>query len=151
LALERLGRQPEAIAAANRALAIRPMDYLYIARGEARGAAHDPRGALEDFERALALNPDNANALNNRAVIRLHFAQHHRDARLLELALADIRRALVLDPQRGLLHANLALVQEARGEVEAARSALREAWARLAGERLHPRFHALAARLGVGR
>lgn len=64
----------------------------YANRAAALAARRDTPAALQDLDRALALNPRNANALNIRCRIR------GQDAGRLEDALADCDRSLELKP-----------------------------------------------------
>lgn len=58
-ALARLGRWPEALAAADRAVALdATLARAWFARAEARAHTGDPRGALTDARRAATLAPD---------------------------------------------------------------------------------------------
>jgi tetratricopeptide (TPR) repeat protein len=76
--------------------------------------------AAQAIDRALALNPDAADALAERAVIEV--VQNRRDA-----ALADARRAVELSPDSAPARIALSYAQQARFDLEAARATLREA------------------------
>jgi tetratricopeptide (TPR) repeat protein len=91
--------------------------------------------AAQAIDRALALNPDAADALAQRAVIAV--VQNRR-----EQALADAKRAVELNPDSAPARIALSYAQQASFDLEAARATLREAaertpenalvWARLA-------------------
>lgn len=77
-------------------------DNLAIAynnRGVAYGAAGDPDSAIEDYDRALALDPDYAIAYSNRGLA--HLAKGAFVA-----ALEDYDRAIERDPAYGPAYAN---------------------------------------------
>lgn len=98
------GRLAEALEAANTAIQQQPTAIAY----ESRAAVHHRTGqleaALQDFTKAIELEPQNARLLNNRGFLELSrqkFAE----------ALADFDAAISLDPyyanafnNRGLLH-----------------------------------------------
>ena len=86
------GQYTEALAAYDRALALRPDDPNALNN---RGIALRNLGrydeALADYDRALALGPDHPDTLNNRG-IALNYLKRHDEA------LADLDRALALRP-----------------------------------------------------
>ncbi len=79
--------------------------------------------AAQDVERALALDPDAADALAERAVIAV--VQNRRAE-----ALADARRAVELAPDSAPARIALSYAQQASFDLEAARATFREAAAR---------------------
>jgi protein O-mannosyl-transferase len=82
----------EASAVLNRAQSLAPDDpQVASEQGRVWLERGDAARALEAFGRALALEPGNARAVNNRAVALQRLGQ--RDA-----AVADFRRALAIDP-----------------------------------------------------
>ncbi len=88
----RRGRQIEALASYDRALALRPDDpQLLSNRGVTLGELGRPEEALASYNRALALRPDHAPALSNRG-------NALRALRRFEEALASYDRALALRP-----------------------------------------------------
>jgi tetratricopeptide (TPR) repeat protein/serine/threonine protein kinase len=78
-----------------------------IARGSARLKAKDYVGAIAEFDEALRLDPENADALEDRANARI--AREEYDE-----ALADLDRALAIDPKHADAH-------ESRGQIYLAR------------------------------
>src|SRR5262249_38455145 len=78
-ALSALSRPAEAVAAFDRALALRP-DYVkaHIGRGVARQALNQHREAVEDFERVIALDKSNADAHHNAGLARLTLGDYRR-------------------------------------------------------------------------
>lgn len=91
-ALNALGRHEAALAAANRALALKSgfVDALNN-RGVALAGAHRPDEALANFDRLLAAKPDFPEAWSNRSCAL-------RDLGLAEEALASCDKALALRP-----------------------------------------------------
>jgi tetratricopeptide (TPR) repeat protein len=91
-ALNALHRFDEALASANRALALQPQfpDALNN-RGNAQAGLDQPLDALASFDRAIALAADFAQAWNNRACVL-------RDLGRPADALASCDRALALQP-----------------------------------------------------
>lgn len=54
-----------------RALELQPNSATYTARGWVSMSLHAPIPALEDFEKAIFLNPDNAAAISGRGLVRI--------------------------------------------------------------------------------
>lgn len=80
-----------AIRAYDIAIRLRPDSDLLLGRGNARRLAGDRRGAIEDYARAIELNPREARAMVNRGN-ELVAERRHAEAR------ADFERAIALDP-----------------------------------------------------
>jgi tetratricopeptide (TPR) repeat protein len=118
-ALNRLGRQGEAIVCFTRAIALDPQLFeAWNFRGVSRRQTNDLQGALEDYTRALTLRPSSANAWTNRA-IALHLAGEHRGA------ISDADRSLEVDPGffraylvRGRSRLALGLTAEGRADLQ---------------------------------
>jgi predicted O-linked N-acetylglucosamine transferase (SPINDLY family) len=77
--LSSLGRLEDALQAFNVLAAAAPSDRAYSNRGAILSKLGRPQEALADFDRALALNSGNADALNNRALM-LHELGRHDEA-----------------------------------------------------------------------
>jgi len=123
----RLGHDISARRDLDRLLRLTPTDEKgFVARGLARAADGDMKAALNDFTRAVALNPNSVPALQDQAAVLAEQLGRNREAlapldRLLELypafararavvrarlgmrdeAVADARRALELNPGSG--------------------------------------------------
>ncbi|MEZ0230682.1 MAG: protein kinase [Planctomycetota bacterium] len=67
----KLGRFAEALADADRALKADTSVHLLAGRAAARAALDDPKGALEDYGRALERDPSNLGLLRSRAEVRV--------------------------------------------------------------------------------
>ena len=76
-------------------------------------AASSPKDAIEDFSKAIDLDPDNAKAYYNRGTARAQLEMH-------EAALADFDKAIELDPASATVYCN-------RGAIKAKMKRLREA------------------------
>lgn len=81
-------------------LAAYPENSLaYINRGVARHHLGDYRGALEDFSRAIELDPLSAQARNNRGLSRMK-------AEDIDGAISDFSKAIELDPEAAAVYFN---------------------------------------------
>jgi tetratricopeptide (TPR) repeat protein len=113
----RLGRFDGAVNAFRVCIALSPeAAECYYNRALAYQALGQLELALGDYDRALELAPRLADARLNRGII--HFRQGHD-----ETAIADLERASGTTSNQnllGIIHYNLALVQQARGDREAA-------------------------------
>jgi tetratricopeptide (TPR) repeat protein/S1-C subfamily serine protease len=113
LILSELKRYPEAEAAHNQAIKLNPRSAFY----SNRGVLYDNQGkvdlALADYNKALALNPNDADACNNRGL--LYYNQGKVD-----LALADYNQALELDPNNVDAYNNRGNLYDDQGKVDLA-------------------------------
>ncbi len=137
LALKRLQRLDEALAAFDRAIELAPATAAFFNnRGLVHVERRRPKAALADFERAVTLQPDFAGAYNNLGKTLTGLG--HVDA-----AHAALRRAIELSPDFAEAHANLAALYRELGRFDAAAAACERALALdpdfpyLAGYRLH--------------
>ncbi len=89
----------------------------------------DPKGAVEDLTRALEMSPGHVQALNDRASARLDLGD-------LAGAEADCRAALRLRKELPEVHGNLAMVLQARDDLQGAADAYEE-FLRLAPAHVH--------------
>lgn len=65
-----LGRQKEALAELDKAVALEPNNpYRYASRAWIRAALKDVDGAIEDYKKALQIDPDDAITLNNLGLL----------------------------------------------------------------------------------
>ncbi|MEZ6183564.1 MAG: serine/threonine-protein kinase [Planctomycetota bacterium] len=123
LALDRLGRQEEAIEVYTHAIAVDPDDATYWhnrAVSLSKLNRHDE--AIDDYTRALELDPQLAPSHRKRAQSLLAEGR-------LETALPDVQRAIELAPDHPTAYALLGFIQSERGEASAAVAALERALA----------------------
>jgi Flp pilus assembly protein TadD len=115
--LERAGREAEALACFERALALHPGH---------RHAGHNRAGLLtrQDPVAGLAAWEDVARADPTDLVARHNLGCLHRDAGRLAPAEAHLRAALAIDPSVAAAHLNLADVLLRQGRTEEARAEL---------------------------
>ncbi len=119
-AMFQLQRHEDAVDALGRALAIDPdlpeASSLHRLAGRAQHALGNPEEAAEQFERCLALDPRDVEALDHLALIRFNARRH-------EEALDLYRRKVEAEPPNAGTHANIGIVLLALGRHdEAARS-----------------------------
>ncbi|WP_232224244.1 serine protease [Mastigocladopsis repens] len=103
--LGELGNYPTALKACDQAIKINPQPLQYILRGEIRTSMGDTTEAIEDFNQALRLQPDNPFAYRQRGVARSSEESYQG-------ALEDLNKAISLQPDnayayvdRGIVHA----------------------------------------------
>jgi tetratricopeptide (TPR) repeat protein len=111
---------------------------LYTNRGVELKQRGDLDGALKDYDAAIALNPADFFAFNNRANVR-------RDKSDLAGAIADYTEAVRLEPAYAAAYVNRGLVQERAGDLEQARASFNAALAAPANKfRNSPGAHQIA-------
>ncbi|TMA31672.1 MAG: tetratricopeptide repeat protein, partial [Deltaproteobacteria bacterium] len=111
--------QRRAREAADKAIALGPeLPEGYIARASMRAATQwDWEGARSDFQRALTLAPENADALTTYALYVL------RSLGRLDEGIAVSRKAAQLDPLNGRIFSGLASLLVGAGRLDEARAA----------------------------
>ena len=111
--------QRRAREAADKAIALGPeLPEGYIARASMRAATQwDWEGARSDFQRALTLAPENADALTTYALYAL------RSLGRLDEGIAVSRKAAQLDPLNGRIFSGLASLLVGAGRLDEARAA----------------------------
>jgi serine/threonine protein kinase/Flp pilus assembly protein TadD len=114
----RLGRFADAVAAFSVCIGAGQANApSFFNRALAYAALGDTEHALADYEEVLRLDPKLAPALLSRAL--LYYGIQRYDE-----ATADLRRALELGAKPATVHFNLALIDVARGNLDAAREHL---------------------------
>lgn len=95
-------------------------DIAFTKRGlaYARGKNNLSKG-MEDFNKALSLNPNNAEALENLGVAHAFKGQHHKAIEYLE-------RAIRLNPDNATLYKNLGMAYRNIGDEQKAQQFLRQ-------------------------
>jgi tetratricopeptide (TPR) repeat protein len=81
--------------------------------GIARGQKGDWQGAFESFDQAVALDPECAQAHNNRGIARQRLGQG-------KPALADFNRAIELEPRYAEAYSNRGTARQADGDLDGA-------------------------------
>ena len=105
----------------NRAIEVQPaLDEAHCGRGIAQRHLARPDAAVADFERAVALNPRNAQALYYLGLSRLE----HDD---LPGAAEKLEAALAVEPDLAMALANLGLVRDRQGRLDEAVALCRRA------------------------
>ncbi len=108
--LHEMERYPEALAAYDGALALRPDATTHNNRGGVLQNMRRMDEARAAYDAALALEPDHADALNNRAML---LWQHYRDR---DAALADRESLLAIDPDHDFGLGHLMLLRLTGGD-----------------------------------
>ncbi|ALL70138.1 TPR repeat precursor (plasmid) [Paraburkholderia caribensis MBA4] len=88
----RAGRFADAVRGYDAVLSIEPNRFALVDRGIAKQQLADYDAAIDDYSRAIGIDPDDAIALMNRGYARLHKEQ-------FELAIADFTRSVQLNPR----------------------------------------------------
>ena len=137
-ALGALGRHPEALEAARRAVALAPREPLgLLGLVKALRATKDRPAARARAEELVALAPQKASSHETRALIALDDGQFGE-------AEAGMRRALALEPESATYHNNLGLVLLRQNRREEAVAAFEQA------ARIDPTLQVAHQNLAVG-
>lgn len=94
-----LGQAEKAIEAYSHAIKLKPDFVAYNNRGVAYGAKGDLGRAIQDHDKAIALNPDYAESYNNRGVAYGKKGDHDH-------AIQDYDKAIALKPDHAKAHCN---------------------------------------------
>ena len=113
-------RLEEAIVAYNRAIEISPRAAFYNNRANLYKEQGEVQLALADYQKALEINPNNANAYNNRANL-------YQQQGEMELALADYQKALEINPNYANAYGGRGLLYQQMGNQPAAIADLKKA------------------------
>jgi tetratricopeptide (TPR) repeat protein len=112
-ALLELGQYRDSLASCDAALASgRPSAALYRLRGRVRVGQKDIAGAVEDFTRALALQPEDSIA------VRCERGRAYLMSGAADLALSDFETAVQLDPSKPEGYAGRALARVRKGSLQ---------------------------------
>ncbi|MCZ6634305.1 MAG: tetratricopeptide repeat protein, partial [bacterium] len=105
-------------------IAVSPLQKLTAQKSYAEGATYlrlkANEKALQAFDRALELDPGNADAYNGKGIVTTHQRNYENAIRLYT-------RAIELDPKNAGFHANLAIAYHLQGKKEAAQKAYQKA------------------------
>ena len=90
-----------------------PEAAAYVGSGIAKHKSGDYDGAIADFDRAIAIEPNNVEAVVNRALCKQDKGDHYS-------AITDWDRALELKPDDGGWYVNRGMVKEIIGDINGA-------------------------------
>ena len=85
----------------------------YDKLGINKAKERDFHGAIENFCRAIKLNPHYANAYNNRALVRAELGDYPG-------AIEDYKEAILLNPDCAIFHNNLGIISSKLGDYQGA-------------------------------
>ncbi len=85
----------------------------FVARGQTRVERGNRKGAIEDFTKAIELNPSLAIAYKSRAF-------QHMDAAAYDRAITDLTKAIELDPKDGIAYLNRGISHQEQDELDEA-------------------------------
>jgi tetratricopeptide (TPR) repeat protein len=85
----------------------------FLQRGLNRVERGNRKGAIEDFTKAIELNPRLAVAYKNRSF-------QHIDAAAYDLAIADLSKVIELDPKDAIAYMNRGIARQEKGDLDEA-------------------------------
>ena len=88
----------------------------YIESGQRHYAAGRSEEAIEDYNRAIEIDPNNATAYNNRGVVYIGYNEFGTD----EIALSDVNHAIELNPTNAIMYINRGAVYQNKNEYDKA-------------------------------
>jgi tetratricopeptide (TPR) repeat protein/S1-C subfamily serine protease len=113
LALYKLGRIQDAIDECSIIIARQPEIYAYMNRGNLKFEIGQKDAAIDDYDRAITLNPKSARAYYNRGNAK-------SDLGYKKAAIADYDRAIALNPKLAEAYGNRGLAKSSLGQKTAA-------------------------------
>ncbi|AFY81753.1 serine protease [Oscillatoria acuminata] len=111
--LSALNRYQEAVAAYTIAIDITPHSWAYNNRGAIRKDLGDVQGAIDDFNQAIKINPQNTNAYYNRGNAR-------KESGDWQGVIADYTKAIDLNPQYADAYNNRGVARKDSGDLSGA-------------------------------
>ena len=81
-----------------------PEAYVYLNRGNAKSASGQKQAAIDDYDRAIAINPNYANAYGNRGNAKSDLGQK-------QAAIIDYNRAIAINPNFTMAYNNRGLAK----------------------------------------
>jgi len=111
--LDKKGREHEVISLSNQALLIRKSDVAYFYRGIARYDLGDRQGAIVDYNQAIAINPQYADAYSNRGIAKAVLGDKQG-------AIADFNQAIAIIPLYAGAYVSRGLTKRLLGDKQGA-------------------------------
>ncbi|MFM6753217.1 MAG: tetratricopeptide repeat-containing serine protease family protein, partial [Dolichospermum sp.] len=107
--LSNLKKYKEAAAAINKAIELSPRAAFYNNRGNVRSELGDKQGAIDDFNQAIKINPNYANAYYNRGIVRNELGDKQG-------AISDFNQVIKINPNYAYAYYNRGIVRKEVGE-----------------------------------
>jgi tetratricopeptide (TPR) repeat protein/S1-C subfamily serine protease len=111
--LSKLKKYPEAIAIYTNIIQTKPEAYSYNNRGVAKSALGNNQGAISDFDRAIAINPQRLMAYYNRGIAKYILGNKQG-------AISDFDKAIALDPKMAKAYLNRGIAKYVLGNDQGA-------------------------------
>ena len=111
--LGKQGSEQEVIRLSNQSLAIRQSDDAYYYRAYAKDDLGDKQGAIADYNQAIAINPQFANAYTGRGLAKYALGDKQG-------AIADYNQAIAINPQFALAYTNRGAAKNESGDNQGA-------------------------------
>jgi tetratricopeptide (TPR) repeat protein/S1-C subfamily serine protease len=111
--LSQLKRYPEALAIYDGILTKEPKAWAYVNRGIVKYELGDKKGSIDDYDKAIQLNPQYAGAYVDRGIAKSDLGDNNG-------AMSDYERAIAIDPQFPFAYVNRGIAKSASGDKKAA-------------------------------
>jgi tetratricopeptide (TPR) repeat protein/S1-C subfamily serine protease len=111
--LSQLKRYPEALAIYDRIINKEPKAWAYVNRGTVKYELGDKKGSIDDYDKAIQLNPQYAGAYVDRGISKSDLGDNNG-------AMSDYDRAIAIDPQFPFAYVNRGIAKSESGNKRAA-------------------------------